>query len=83
MLTRKSLSVQHRQVLASQLTKPYERDEIIAAFGESIILRGRAADEAHELKINFNTECTVEGLPVLDQKKISIGNYPLHSDAIG
>jgi len=60
-----------------------ERDEIIAAFGESIILRGRAADEAHELKINFNTECTVEGLPVLDQKKISIGNYPLHSDAIG
>jgi len=23
-----------------------------------------------------------EGLPVLDLKKIGIGNYPLHSDAI-
>jgi len=28
--------------------KALERDEIIAAFRESIILRGRAADEAHE-----------------------------------
>jgi len=36
-----------------------ERDRIIAAFGESIILRGRAADEAHVLIINFNTMCTV------------------------
>jgi len=50
-LTRKSLSSQHRQVSASQLT--------IAAFGESIILRGGAADEAHELIINFNATCTV------------------------
>jgi len=36
-----------------------ERDEIIASIWESIILRGRAADEAHELIINFNTLCTV------------------------
>jgi len=36
-----------------------EREEIIAAFGESIVLRGRAADEAHELIINYNTMCTV------------------------
>jgi len=39
--------------------KALERDEIIAAFGESIILRRRTADEAHELIINFNTTCTV------------------------
>jgi len=39
--------------------KALERDEIIAAFGESIILRGRVADEAHELIINFKTTCTV------------------------
>jgi len=36
-----------------------EQDEILTAFGESIILRGRAADEAHELIINFNIMCTV------------------------
>jgi len=36
-----------------------ERDEIIAAFGESIILRGRATDKAHELIINYYTMCTV------------------------
>jgi len=39
--------------------KALELDEIIAAFRESLILTGRAAEEAHELIINFNTTCTV------------------------
>jgi len=35
-----------------------EPDEVIAAFEESVILKGRVADEAHELIVNFNTTCT-------------------------
>ena len=36
-----------------------EPDEVIAAFEESVILKGRVADEAHELIVNFDTTCTV------------------------
>jgi len=49
-----------------------ERDEIIAGFGKSIILRGRAADEAHELIINFNTMRTVgRGLQYSIRRKLA------------
>jgi len=34
-------------------------DEVVSAFGKSIILKGRITDEAHELMINFHTTCTV------------------------
>ena len=45
--------------LGLKANRAIERDEIITAFGESIILRGRAAEEAHELIKNYNTMCTV------------------------
>jgi hypothetical protein len=56
-----------------------ERDRIIAAFGESIILRGRAADEAHELIINFNTMCTVgRGFQYSIRRKLAFCNTNVH-----
>jgi len=45
--------------LSLTANRALKQDEIIAAFGKSIILRRRAADEAHEFMINVNTDKTI------------------------